>query len=365
MISSRGQGTADGGKEGTRDEIYYSLVEQHSRRDSAQMPQGMGIHHAQKRGEIQQLQTHSHEHPGHHQSRKQRPRAVALPPPLDAEPAPHRVLDDAARHVGGHVVPVVPPHQQQVRHVRDVQQRARRRPGPQDGPPPRGRPVEPEDAHRGVVQAVHDAGAGGEVVERLRQGEVARVEDGREDPARHADLRDHLVPPPQRVGGRNVGPHAVVEAVVVRPEVAQAAEDREGLLHAQEAAEGPFAVELHDGEGRDGGGAPLGYYALAGVVAFLRAGPEEEAVVEGCEHNGGVRGSFRGRRGRGDPEREAYGLWCGALRLGRSSRARRPLGQKTIVSIARRKRAESRVLQHIPGTPGGGRLSRHELVGRE
>jgi hypothetical protein len=39
-------------------------------------------------------------------------------------------------------------------------------------------------------------------------------------------------------------------------------------------------VELHDGERWGGGGSAEGYYALAGVVAFLRAGPEEEAVVE-------------------------------------------------------------------------------------
>jgi hypothetical protein len=50
-------------------------------------------------------------------------------------------------------------------------------------------------------------------------------------------------------------------------------------LHAQEAAEGPFPVELHNGLG--GGDALVGYDVLAGIVAFLGAGPEEEAVEEG------------------------------------------------------------------------------------
>ena len=59
-------------------------------------------------------------------------------------------------------------------------------------------------------------------------------------------------------------------------EVKEGEEDREGFLHAEETVEGPFAVELHDGCG--GGDAFGGDYVLAGVVAFLGAGPEEETV---------------------------------------------------------------------------------------
>lgn len=49
--------------------------------------------------------------------------------------------------------------------------------------------------------------------------------------------------------------------------------------------EGPFPVELHDGreEGWIAREACFGYDVLAGVVAFLGAGPEEEAVLEGLE----------------------------------------------------------------------------------
>lgn len=54
-------------------------------------------------------------------------------------------------------------------------------------------------------------------------------------------------------------------------------------MHAEEAVEGPFPVELHDGreEGWIAREACFGYDVLAGVVAFLGAGPEEEAVLEG------------------------------------------------------------------------------------
>ena len=66
----------------------------------------------------------------------------------------------------------------------------------------------------------------------------------------------------------------------VRPEVAEGEEDAEGLLHAEEAVEGPLAVELDDGE--VGGDPFVGDDVLAGVVAFAGAGPEEETVKEGC-----------------------------------------------------------------------------------
>jgi len=69
----------------------------------------------------------------------------------------------------------------------------------------------------------------------------------------------------------------------VREEVEEGEEDGGGLLHAEEAVEGPFAVELQDrGEvGRVAAEPGGGGYVLARVVAFARAGPEEQAVVEG------------------------------------------------------------------------------------
>jgi len=51
-------------------------------------------------------------------------------------------------------------------------------------------------------------------------------------------------------------------------------------LHAEEAVEGPFSVELDDGLGVEDTG--IGYYVLAGVVAFGWAVPKEEAVEESC-----------------------------------------------------------------------------------
>ena len=62
-------------------------------------------------------------------------------------------------------------------------------------------------------------------------------------------------------------------------EIREAEEYGEGFLEAKEAPEGPFTVELEDGEvlGRAEGGD----VSLAGVVAFVGAGPEEEAEVEG------------------------------------------------------------------------------------
>ena len=66
--------------------------------------------------------------------------------------------------------------------------------------------------------------------------------------------------------------------------VEEGEEDREGLLQAEVAIEGPFAVELGDWEEvRVGAGKALvDGDVLAGVVAFGGAVPEEKAVVEGC-----------------------------------------------------------------------------------
>lgn len=67
-------------------------------------------------------------------------------------------------------------------------------------------------------------------------------------------------------------------------EVEEGEDDAEGFLHAEETVEGPFAVELEDWltVGGFAGEARVGDDVLAGVVAFGRAVPEEEAVLEGC-----------------------------------------------------------------------------------
>jgi hypothetical protein len=96
-----------------------------------------------------------------------------------------------------------------------------------------------------------------------------------EHPACHPEVCEHDVVFAQRVGSWDIGGD-LREAILVREEVEEGEEDGEGLLHAEEAVEGPFAMELHDGFG--GCDALVGDYVLAGVVAFRWAIPEEQAV---------------------------------------------------------------------------------------
>jgi hypothetical protein len=72
--------------------------------------------------------------------------------------------------------------------------------------------------------------------------------------------------------------------MIVSEEVKQRKNDGKGFLHAEETVKGPFAVELEDWFAVRGfaGEAFVGYDVLAGVVAFGRAVPEEEAVLECC-----------------------------------------------------------------------------------
>ncbi len=77
--------------------------------------------------------------------------------------------------------------------------------------------------------------------------------------------------------------HAAPQAVQVgRGEVAERARHRQRFLRAEQPPERPLSVELHHGFGRRRRHAPLRYDPLTGVVTLLRAGPEEEAAVEGC-----------------------------------------------------------------------------------
>lgn len=97
------------------------------------------------------------------------------------------------------------------------------------------------------------------------------MEDRAEDPSRDAEAGEQLVVLAERVGGwdslTDLG-----QAVLVRDQVPQAKEHREGLLHTEDAYEGPFSVEL--GDGLPSSETLLRYYVLACVVALLRAGPE-------------------------------------------------------------------------------------------
>lgn len=158
-----------------------------------------------------------------------------------------------------------------------IQYDAEQRPHPQNRAPARRLAVEPEDAHDGVVRAVQDAGAGGEVVELLGGSKVTGVEDGAKGPGGEAKVGEDLIVRAEGVVGRDAAAD-LLEPFPVRPEVADGEEHGEGLLHAEEAVEGPFAVELDDVEvGGDAGG---GDDVLAGVVAFGGAVPEEEAAEE-------------------------------------------------------------------------------------
>lgn len=186
----------------------------------------------------------------------------------------HHADDEVRRHV----VRVIPAPELEVADVGDVQRRAEDGPEAQDAAAARGREVEAGDAHEGVVHAVEDARAGAEVVELLGGVEVARVEEGAEDPRGRAEVGEQLVVAAHGVVGR----HALTqpgEARLVRDEVAEAEEDREGLLYAEYADERPLPVEL--GDGLPGRETAARGDVLARVVAFLRARPEEESVVEG------------------------------------------------------------------------------------
>lgn len=67
-------------------------------------------------------------------------------------------------------------------------------------------------------------------------------------------------------------------------EVEEREEDTGRLLNAREAVEWPLAMELEDRleVGRVARKSRLGRDMLAGIVAFRRAVPEQEAVLEGC-----------------------------------------------------------------------------------
>lgn len=158
-----------------------------------------------------------------------------------------------------------------------IEKYTQRRPQPQHTLLPRLFLVEPKNANRRIVQPIKHICARREIIQFFSDVEVPRVENHAERPTRQAHVSKEQIVISQRVG-RGYVVADLGHAPRVREVVEEGEDDGEGLLHAEEAVEGPFAVELVDVrvEGERGGG----YDVLAGVVAFGGAGPEEEAAVE-------------------------------------------------------------------------------------
>lgn len=239
----------------------------------------MGVERTPQGRKVEELQAHKGHDGRDGNHGPESPGTTGLLVPTEGEPNPQTILNHAHDDVGGHVVGVVPMDTLEVADVEGVQEAAEEGPGAEDGAAAGGRPVEAEEADRRVVEAVEDAGAGGEVVELLGGGEVAGVKDGREGPRGDADGGESTVPRQQGVRCGDVG-EELVDAAVVRPEVTQGEDDRSGLLHAEEAVEWPFSVELYNG--LPGRYAAVSDDVLACVVAFGGTCPEEETAVEGC-----------------------------------------------------------------------------------
>lgn len=230
----------------------------------------------------------------------------------DGEIRPDEVRQRPDGHVGGHVVAVGPADAGEVVDVGGVEGEAEERPetqaerggageGSREGgfffdcagggggggiriPPPPASPgggeVPLPDLDRRQKEAIHDIRPGGEVVHALREAKVPGVEHGRPEPADDAHVPKQAVVPVQRVATGDV-PLQAAQADHVCVEVRQAEDHREGFLHPEHPPEGPFAVVLLDRARGVGGEADGGEGALAGVVAFGGAGPEEEAEVQG------------------------------------------------------------------------------------
>lgn len=110
------------------------------------------------------------------------------------------------------------------------------------------------------------------------------MKHGAPEPAAHSEEAEEAVVWHEWVSCGQLAPECP-EARVVRVAIEDGEEDGEGLLHAEQPFERPFTMELlnfvavHDARG--------GYRALAGIVAFGGAGPEEKAEVEGEGDGGG------------------------------------------------------------------------------
>lgn len=110
------------------------------------------------------------------------------------------------------------------------------------------------------------------------------MEHGAPEPAAHPEEAEEAVVWHEGVSCGQLAPERP-EARVVRVAIENGEENGEGLLHAEQPFERPFTVELlnfvavHDARG--------GHRALAGIVAFGGAGPEEKAEVKREGDGGG------------------------------------------------------------------------------
>lgn len=95
------------------------------------------------------------------------------------------------------------------------------------------------------------------------------MEDHAKDPTSQPEVAEQQVVLAQRIRSRNCVAE-LTNSPVMCDEIGEAEEHREGLLHAEEAVERPFAMELDNGRGRLGEGseACVRYDMLASVVAF-------------------------------------------------------------------------------------------------
>lgn len=91
--------------------VVYSLIPPDRRSNSAQMPQGVGVDHTPPRWEVEQLQTHCQDDPRNNQTRPRCPQTSNLPISHDTESSPQDILDNADRHICGHVVRIVKMHE--------------------------------------------------------------------------------------------------------------------------------------------------------------------------------------------------------------------------------------------------------------
>lgn len=241
----------------------------------------MGIHAIpQDRGKVKELQAHSQHDPRDRKAGPGSPAALGVLVFGPRVPTPEDILHEAACDIGRHIVCIIPTPEFEVGHVAHVQDQTQQRPRAQHRAPSRGRPIQPEMVHDGIVQSIEHIEPGPEVIEFLGDLEIARVEDAAKEPAHDADVGKRHVKGAEGVRGGDGGAD-LAQARDVGPEVRGGEEDGEGFLDAEEARKGPFAVELYDGEG--GGLARGGDDVLARVVAFGGTVPEEEAEVEGCK----------------------------------------------------------------------------------
>lgn len=153
--------------------------------------------------------------------------------------------------------------------MHDVQQNAQRSPQSQHALFSRVSAIEAKHPDRRIVQPIQHVCTRCPVIQFLSDVEVAGVEDHAERPARQAHISKPKVVFAQGVGSRDLLTE-LCHTPVVCEVVEQREDDAEGLLHAHEAVERPFTVELVYGlhVRRIAGEALRRHDVLAGIVAF-------------------------------------------------------------------------------------------------